>query len=75
MLLKIKFTLKIYISDKKLHAEAVSRKGAPLDNCFGFIDGTFRPISRPGTGQRVVYNGHESTRTEISVCYVAQWIN
>lgn len=41
------------------YAEAVSRKGAPLDNCFGFIDGTVRPISRPGTGQRVVYNGHK----------------
>ena len=41
------------------YAEAVSRKGAPLDNCFGFIDGTVRPISRPSTGQRVVYNGHK----------------
>ena len=41
------------------YAEAVSRKGAPLQNCFGFIDGTVRPISRPGTGKRVVYNGHK----------------
>ena len=28
-------------------------------SCFGFIDETVRPISRPGTGQRVVYNGHK----------------
>lgn len=27
---------------------AVSRKGVPLDNCFGSVDGTERPISRPG---------------------------
>lgn len=38
---------------------AVSRKGAPLDNCFGFVDGTVRPISRPGENQRVLYNGHK----------------
>jgi len=41
------------------YAEAVSRKGAPLENCFGFIDGTVRPVSRPGTRQRVVYNRHK----------------
>ena len=38
---------------------AVSRKGAPLDNCFGFVDGTVRPITRPGENQRVLYNGHK----------------
>ena len=27
--------------------------------CFGFIDGTVRPISRPGQHQRIVYNGHK----------------
>ena len=41
------------------YAEAISRKGSPLDNCFGLIDGTVRPIARPDTGQRVVYNGHK----------------
>ena len=25
----------------------------------GFIDGTVRPISRPGINQRVLYNGHK----------------
>ena len=41
------------------YADAIYRKGAALDNCFGFIDGTVRPISRPGERQRVVYNGHK----------------
>lgn len=41
------------------YIEAVYRKGAALDNCFGFIDGTVRPICRPGQSQRLVYNGHK----------------
>ena len=28
-------------------------------NPLGFIDGTVRPISRPGNGQRIVHNGHK----------------
>jgi hypothetical protein len=32
--------------------DAVLAKGAPLDNCFGFIDGLIEE-------QRVVYNGHK----------------
>lgn len=37
-----------------------SRKREPaLNNCFGFLDGTVRPICRPGEHQRVVYNGHK----------------
>ena len=42
------------------YADAVSDKGAALDNCFGFVDGTFFPICRPGEHQRMVYNGHKS---------------
>ena len=41
------------------YAESISRKGAPLNNCFDFIDGNVRPFSRPGSGQRIVYNGHK----------------
>ena len=41
------------------YADSISGKGAPLDNCFGFVDGTVRPISRPGEHQRSVYNGHK----------------
>ena len=28
-------------------------------HCFGFVDGTVRPISRPDERQRIVYNGHK----------------
>ena len=41
------------------YADAISGQGAPLDNCFGFVDGTVRPISRPDERQRIVYNGHK----------------
>ena len=41
------------------YANAVHARGAPLSNCWGFVDGTVRPISRPGRDQRVVYNGHK----------------
>ena len=40
-------------------AACIHRKGAPLDNCWGFIDGTVRPVSRPGEYQRILYNGHK----------------
>ena len=41
------------------YVDAITAKGAPLPNCFGFIDGTVRPISRPGEHQRILYNGHK----------------
>ena len=41
------------------YAETIAGKGSPLNNCFGFKDGTVRPISRPGNGQRKAYNGHK----------------
>ena len=37
----------------------VSDKGAALDNCVGFIDGTCRQICRPSVHQRSFYNGHK----------------
>ena len=33
------------------YVDAITAKGAPLENCFGFIDGTVRPIARPGENQ------------------------
>ena len=30
-----------------------------MDNFWGFVDGTVRPISGPGQNQRVLYNGHK----------------
>ena len=39
------------------YAAAIAGKGAALDNCFGFVGGKVRPISKPGEQQRIVYNG------------------
>ena len=38
-------------------ADSVHDKGAPLTNCWGFIDGTARPICRPTINQRAVFSG------------------
>lgn len=43
----------------QLYAQTIHDKGAPLHNCFGYIDGTVIPICRPKLNQRVVYNGHK----------------
>jgi len=43
--------------------EVINEKGAALQNCWGFIDGTVRPISRPGRNQRVLYNGHKKVHS------------
>ena len=45
--------------DAKSFAAAVHVKGAPLQQCFGFIDGTVRPIARPTVNQRIMYSGHK----------------
>ena len=41
------------------YANAIHCAGAALYNCFGFINGTVRPICSPGKDQRIVYNGHK----------------
>lgn len=41
------------------YCEAIRAKGAPLDMCWGFIDGTVRKMCKPGINQREVYNGHK----------------
>ena len=40
-------------------AEAIQRRGAGIDNCWNFVDGTVRACCRPGRNQRVLYNGHK----------------
>lgn len=40
-------------------ADAIYGRGSALSNCWGFVDGTVRPIARPGEHQRVLYNGHK----------------
>lgn len=42
-----------------LFAKAIKKKGSPLNNCVGFIDGTVRAICRPTKYQKEVYNGHK----------------
>ena len=42
--------------------DAVTARGAQLTNCFRFIYGTVRRISRPGEHQRRLYNGHKRVR-------------
>ena len=41
------------------YADTIFDRGAALSNCFGFVDGTVRPICRPDENQRIVYNGHK----------------
>ena len=41
------------------YSRKIHEKGAPLENCFDFIDGTVRSICRPGVNQRILYNGHK----------------
>ena len=41
------------------YADTVRNQGAAVHNCFGFVDGTVRPIARPGEYQRILYNGHK----------------
>ena len=40
-------------------AQAIHNVGAPLTNCWGFVDGTVRRICRPDEMQKTVYNGHK----------------
>ncbi|XP_077498715.1 uncharacterized protein LOC144109799 [Amblyomma americanum] len=40
-------------------SQAVHFKGAPLHNCWGFIDGTTRAICRPSTSQKLFFSGHK----------------
>ena len=43
----------------EIYADAIHTKGAALNNCFGFVDGTVRAISRPIENQEITYNGHK----------------
>ena len=40
-------------------SQSIYWKGAALDNCWGFIDGTVRPVARPGEHEKVLFNGHK----------------
>ena len=45
--------------DPAAFSDAVHSKGAALDNCWGFIDGTVRPVARPTCSQNVLFSGHK----------------
>ncbi|KAG0427280.1 hypothetical protein HPB47_025656 [Ixodes persulcatus] len=47
------------LGDLERFARAVHARGAPLPNCWGFVDGTARPICRPSTNQRIYFSGHK----------------
>ena len=66
-----------FLQEDQLHncAVAVHQHGAPLPNCFGFIDGTVRPIARPQHNQRVVYNGHKRLHAMKFQCCYPKWFD
>ena len=50
-----------WMNEEKLQefALAIHRKGAPLSNCWAFVDGTARGICRPSQYQRLCFSGHK----------------
>lgn len=55
--------------DPELFSQAVEAKGAPLHHCWGFIDGTPRPIARPIRNQRIMFSGHKRSHClKFQVC-------
>lgn len=52
-------------------AATIHNIGTPLENCWGFIDGTVRLSRKPDQNQRMLYNGYKRVH-EIKVqCLVA----
>ena len=56
------------------YTDAISRKGAALQNCFGFIDGTIRPMCRPSQEQRTMFNVRPQKGSLLEVS-VSDWPN
>ena len=48
-------------------ADAISAKGAALNNCWALIDDTVGPICQPNRNNRAVYNGHKSACPRVSI--------
>lgn len=56
--------------DHATFSDAVHAKGAALDNCWGLIDGTVRPIACPSRSQAVMFSGHKRVHCiKFQVCY------
>ena len=45
------------------YCNVIHNAGAALANCWGFVDGTVRPVCRPGQHQRILYNGHKKVHS------------
>ncbi|KAF2881880.1 hypothetical protein ILUMI_24296 [Ignelater luminosus] len=43
------------------YSQAITNRNAPLTTCWGFIDGTARPICRPSLQQQEYFSGHKRT--------------
>ena len=64
--------------DPHTFAAAIKDKGSPLSQCFGFIDGTVRPIARPTVNQRIMYSGHKRVhclKFQVRVLYLHMYMN
>ena len=58
------------LNNLALYCSVTHQKRAPLQNCFGFVDGTVLRISRPKINQKIVYNcilGKKSGNTGLIV--------
>ena len=52
-------SLELIWLDVAAYFAAIHAKGAALQQCWGFIDGTVRPIAWPTRNQRIMYSGHK----------------
>ena len=48
----------------QIFSDVIHDKGASLENCWRFVNGTVRPIYRPGENQRIMYNGHKKVHAQ-----------
>ena len=54
------------------YADVIHNAGAPYTNCWGFVDGTVRPVCKPGTLQKLLYNWHKQLHAITFQSVVAQ---
>ena len=60
--------------DPAAFSDAVHSQGAALNNCWGFIDGTVRPIARPTRNQNIMFSGHKRVHCiKFQVCFLCYW--
>ena len=64
-----------FLQPDQLHryADAIHQQGAPLNNSFGFVDGTVRGIARLKYNKRVMYNGYKRIKYKIPKCGYTKW--